>query len=80
MTSGYTTPPSNNPLAALAAMMNGQNPQTLLNNLSPQLAQLLNGRNPQEIEQFVKNEYKKRGVDINAVMKQIQALMGNKIL
>jgi hypothetical protein len=40
----------------------------------------LNGRNPQEIEQFVKNEYKKRGVDINAVMKQIQALMGNKIL
>ena len=73
-----TPPSSNNPLLTLlAAMSNGQNPINAISTISPQLAQLLQSRGNQSIEQFVRNEYQKRGINIDAALQQVQALMGN---
>ena len=67
----------NNPLMQLlAAMMGGQNAMNALNNILPQAAQYAqNNRGNQNMEQFVRNEYNNRGVDINAAMDQIQQLL-----
>ena len=72
------SPNSSNPLfALLAAMSSRQNPINALNAISPQMAQLLQNRGNQSIEQFVRSEYQKRGINIDAALQQVQALMGN---
>ena len=62
----------------LSAINRGQNPIAALASLNPQIAQQLQGKTPQEIEQLVRNEYAKRGIDINSAMQQIQQLLQMK--
>lgn len=58
----------------IKAFSNKQNPIAALTALNPQLMQQLRGKSPQEIEQYVRAEYAKRGVDIDAIIKQISQL------
>ena len=70
------SPDSSNPLfALLAAMSSGQNPINALSAISPQIAQLLQNRGNQSIEQFVRSEYQKRGINIDSALQQIQNLI-----
>ena len=62
----------------LAAMQAGRNPIAALGAINPQLAQQLQNKSPREIEAFVRQEYAKRGVDIDAAMRNIQSLMQMK--
>ena len=62
----------------LSAINRGQNPIAALASFNPQIAQQLQGKTPQEIEQLVRNEYAKRGIDINSAMQQIQQLLQMK--
>lgn len=66
-----------NPLMQLlAAMMSGQNAMNALQNILPAAAQYTqNNRGTQSMEQFVRNEYNNRGVDINGAMEQLQQLL-----
>ena len=76
--SGQPAPPpnANNPLIALlAALSSGQNPISALSTISPQMAQLLQNRGNQSIEQFVRSEYQKRGINIDSALQQIQNLI-----
>lgn len=68
-----------NPLMdLLAAMLGGQNPMNSLNTFLPQAAQYMqNNRNGMDMEQFVRNEYQNRGIDINAAMQQLQEMMNS---
>lgn len=66
-----------NPLMELlTAMAGGQNAMSALINILPQAAQMMNNRGNQSVENFVRNEYKNHGVDINAAMQQLQEMMG----
>jgi hypothetical protein len=62
-------------IALLAAMSSGQNPISALSTISPQMAQLLQNRGNQSIEQFVRSEYQKRGINIDSALQQIQNLI-----
>jgi hypothetical protein len=67
---------SNPLMQLLAAMMSGQNAMNALQHIMPQAAQYAqNNRGGQNMEQFVRNEYANRGVDINGAMEQLQQLM-----
>lgn len=66
-----------NPLMELlTAMASGQNAMKALTNILPQAAQIMNNHGGQNMEQFVRNEYQNRGVDINVAMQQLQEMMG----
>ena len=68
--------PSNPLIQLLTAMMGGQNAMNALQNILPMAAQYTqNNRGGQSMEQFVRNEYNTRGVDINGAMEQLQQLM-----
>ena len=68
--------PSNPLIQLLTAMMGGQNAMNALQNILPSAAQYTqNNRGSQSMEQFVRNEYNNRGVDINGAMEQLQQLM-----
>jgi hypothetical protein len=47
------------------------NPVAALTAMNPQLAQQLQGKSPQEIEQYVRAEYAKRGINIDAILAQL---------
>ena len=66
---------SNPLMQLLAAMMSGQNAMNALNTILPQAGQMMQNRGGQDMEQFVRNEYNRQGVDINAAMQQLQQLM-----
>ena len=67
---------SNPLIQLLTAMMSGQNAMNALQNILPMAAQYTqNNRGNQSMEQFVRNEYNNRGVDINGAMEQLQKLM-----
>jgi len=59
-----------------AMLKNGMNPQALLNMMvgsNPAFKAAISatqGKSPTEIEQFVRDEFKNRGMDINQVMSQ----------
>lgn len=68
--------PSNPLIQLLTAMMGGQNAMNALQNILPAAAQYTqNNRGNQSMENFVRNEYNNRGVDINGAMEQLQQLM-----
>ena len=74
--SGGGMDPSNPLIQLLTAMMGGQNAMNALQNILPSAAQYTqNNRGSQSMEQFVRNEYNNRGVDINGAMEQLQQLM-----
>lgn len=68
-------PAMNNPvLALLAAMASGQNPMQALQQIMPGA---LNNIPPNKtLEQYVREEYNRRGIDINNALTQIQNLTG----
>lgn len=69
---------SNPLIQLLTAMMGGQNAMNALQNILPAAAQYTqNNRGNQSMEQFVRNEYNNRGVDINGAMEQLQQLMNS---
>ena len=59
----------------LAALAQNKNPVAALSAINPQLAQILQGKTPQQIEQFVRGEYAKRGINIDNTLQQIQQLL-----
>ena len=64
----------------LAALQTGGNPIAALGAINPQLAQQIQNKSPREIEAFVRQEYARRGIDIDAAIRSIQTLLQMKKL
>ena len=68
---------TNNFMQLIAAMRNGTNPIAALNVIAPQMAQQLAGKSPQEIENLVRNECMRQGINpdqmVNTIMQMVNS-------
>lgn len=75
MLGASSSPQMSSAMQLIAAMQAGKNPIAALAAMNPQLAQQLQGKTPQELEQYVRSEYAKRGVDLDTAMRNINSLL-----
>ena len=70
---GGSAPTNNisNILQMVTMLSRQPNPVVALTAMNPQLAQQLQGKSPQEIEQYVRAEYAKRGINLDAILAQL---------
>ena len=59
-------------LQLVAAMRGGNNPIAALSAINPQMAQQLQGKSSQELEQMVRQECLKRGMNVDALLQQLR--------